>query len=73
MWMSEANIDTFANDKYKMYSSDEDDEDEEDYQYEYVYFSDNGSATGGWWVGRRRLFRQQWFHLWWRLSRIGRR
>ena len=45
--MSKANISTFANDKYKMYSSDEDNEDEEDYQYEYVYFSDNGSATGG--------------------------
>ena len=47
MWMSEATIDIFANDKYKMYSSNEDDKDEEDYQYEYVYFSDNGSATGG--------------------------
>ena len=43
--MSEADIDTFAND-----------EDEEDYQYEYVYFSDSGLATGRGWVRRQRLF-----------------
>ena len=50
--MSEANIDTFANGKYKMYSSDEDDKDEEDYQAGGgsdvdVYSDNNGSTSGG--------------------------